>query len=273
MEMDWFRMEFPKAEVLILNFDSKEYFLPPFIENMPNLRALIVINRSNSTAALRNFSITSNLTNLKSLWLERISIPQLPEGSILCLENLRKLSLVLCKMKNILHHSMINPPLTFPRLLELTIDHSDDLTKLPPGFCQMHSLESLSITNCHCLQELPDEIHNLRSLKILRLYACPLLKTLPQGICDLTCLKYLNISQCVDLTSLPQGIGRLENLEKIDMRECFGISDLPKSISGLRSLRQVICDEDISFEWEERGILGLDVLILERTYGVDWIKE
>ncbi|EXB38632.1 putative disease resistance protein [Morus notabilis] len=28
-EMDWFQMEFPKAEVLILNFSLEEYFLPP----------------------------------------------------------------------------------------------------------------------------------------------------------------------------------------------------------------------------------------------------
>ncbi|GAV77715.1 NB-ARC domain-containing protein/RPW8 domain-containing protein [Cephalotus follicularis] len=64
-EMDWFRMEFPKAEVLILNFSSNEYFLPPFIDNMPKLRALIVINYGTSIATLRNCSFFSNLANLR----------------------------------------------------------------------------------------------------------------------------------------------------------------------------------------------------------------
>ncbi|KAM2925078.1 hypothetical protein FF1_042635 [Malus domestica] len=40
-EMDWFQMEFPKCEVLILNFSSDDkYLMPPFIANMPKLRAL-----------------------------------------------------------------------------------------------------------------------------------------------------------------------------------------------------------------------------------------
>ena len=43
-EMDWPQMEFPKAEVVIVHFSSNEYFLPPFMDNMPKLRAIIVMN-------------------------------------------------------------------------------------------------------------------------------------------------------------------------------------------------------------------------------------
>ncbi|KAI3807255.1 hypothetical protein L1987_23180 [Smallanthus sonchifolius] len=56
-EMDWLKMEFPKAEVLILNFDSTDYFLPPFIENMPKLRALVLINYSTKIAEIHNLSV------------------------------------------------------------------------------------------------------------------------------------------------------------------------------------------------------------------------
>ncbi|KAH7567361.1 hypothetical protein ACOSP7_010789 [Xanthoceras sorbifolium] len=273
-EMDWYRMEFPKAEVLILNFSSKEFFLPPFIENMPKLRALVVINYSTSNATLQNFSVCSNLTNLRSLWLERVSISQLPELTV-PLKKLRKISLVLCKINSSLDQPAMDLSQRFPCLLELTIDHCDDLFKLPPSICKMQSLKCLSITNCHNLDELPADIGKLRSLQILRLYACPHLRTLSPGICELVSLKYLNISQCVKLTCLPQGIGKLVRLEKIDMRECSQIWDLPKSIASLQSLRHVICDEEVSWSWKdmEKAMSDVHVEVPEKSFSLDWLLE
>ncbi|KAK1554935.1 hypothetical protein Q3G72_019389 [Acer saccharum] len=274
LEMDWFRMEFPKAEVLILNFSSKEFFLPPFIENMPKLRALIVINYGTSNATLHNFSVCSNLTNLRSIWLERVSISRLPELTV-PLKKLRKLSLVLCNINNSLDQPSVDLSQMFPCLQELTIDHCDDLIRLPPSICKMQSLKCLGITNCHGLLELPTDIGKLRCLQILRLYACPLLKTLPPGICELIGLKYLNISQCITLKCLPQGIGKLVRLEKIDMRECSLIWDLPKSVASLQSLRHVICDEDVYWSWKdmEKTMSDVHVEVPEKCYSIEWIHE
>ncbi|KAL9449273.1 hypothetical protein AB3S75_011242 [Citrus x aurantiifolia] len=274
-EMDWFRMEFPKAEVLILNFSStEEYFLPPFIENMEKLRALIVINYSTSNAALGNFSVCSNLTNLRSLWLEKVSISQLPKSSI-PLKKMQKISFVLCKINNSLDQSVVDLPKTLPCLTELTFDHCDDLMKLPPSICGLQSLKNLSVTNCHSLQELPADIGKMKSLQILRLYACPHLRTLPARICELVCLKYLNISQCVSLSCLPQGIGNLIRLEKIDMRECSQIWSLPNSVNSLKSLRQVICEEDVSWAWKdlEKTLPNLHVQVPAKCFSLDWLHE
>ncbi|CAI0465327.1 unnamed protein product [Linum tenue] len=63
-KMDWLTMDLPKAEVLIIKFFATTYFLPPFIHNMPRLRALIVINHHSQNATLRNLSIRSNNINL-----------------------------------------------------------------------------------------------------------------------------------------------------------------------------------------------------------------
>lgn len=268
-------MEFPKAEVLILNFSStEEYFLPPFIENMEKLRALIVINYSTSNAALGNFSVCSNLTNLRSLWLEKVSISQLPKSSI-PLKKMQKISFVLCKINNSLDQSVVDLPKTLPCLTELTFDHCDDLMKLPPSICGLQSLKNLSVTNCHSLQELPADIGKMKSLQILRLYACPHLRTLPARICELVCLKYLNISQCVSLSCLPQGIGNLIRLEKIDMRECSQIWSLPKSVNSLKSLGQVICEEDVSWAWKdlEKTLPNLHVQVPAKCFSLDWLHE
>ncbi|EEF52466.1 leucine-rich repeat-containing protein, putative [Ricinus communis] len=266
-EMDWLKMEFPKAEVLIVNFSANEYFLPPFIENMPKLRALIVINHSTRNATLHNFSAFSNLANLRSLWLEKVSIKQLTESTI-PLRSLRKISLILCKINNSLDQVEI-----FPSLSELTIDHCDDLIKLPPSISRMQSLRILSITNCHNLQELLPNLGNLKCLQILRFYACPILKMLPSSICELTWLKYLDISQCVNLKRLPENIGKLSSLEKIDMRECSRIWSLPQSVVSLESLRCVICDEEASWLWKDAGKDNVHVQVAEKHFGIDWLDE
>ncbi|PON99183.1 Powdery mildew resistance protein [Trema orientale] len=268
IEMDWPQMEFPKAEVLILNFSSKDYFLPSFIDNMPKLRALIIINYNSANAVLRNFPEFLSLANLKSLWLEKVSVPQLSNAN-LPLRHLRKLSVVLCNINNSFDQS------SFPSLLELTIDHCEDLFELPPTICEMHFLKTLSITNCHNLQTLPAELGKLRSLQILRLYACPELKELPLGMCELLGLEYLDISQCLKLFRLPQGIDRLASLKKIDMRECSRFRSLPKFASSSQSLRHVICDDEVSWLWEDakKAFPNLHIQVAEKHYSLDWLDE
>ncbi|XP_004291936.1 PREDICTED: probable disease resistance protein At4g33300 [Fragaria vesca subsp. vesca] len=264
-EMDWFEMEFPKAEVLILNFASNEYMLPPFIRHMPKLKALIIINYSASNAILYEFSVLSSLSNLRSLWLEKVSVPPLSPATFPS-KKVRKISLILCKINKSLDES------AFPRLLELTIDHCDDLFELPSSICRMHLLTNLSITNCHHLWQLPADLSKLKSLQILRLYACPYLQKLPPDICELLCLKYLNISQCCSLRGLPLNIGKLASLEKIDMRECSQLRNLPSSAAALPSLGRVVCDEEISWLWK-KALPDVHVQVAEKRFDLDWLDE
>ncbi|GLT92219.1 hypothetical protein SLE2022_100680 [Rubroshorea leprosula] len=191
-EMDWPRMEFPKAEVLILNFSSNEYFLPPFMSEMPKLRALILINYGTSNATLLNFPVLTNLANLRSLWLEKVCVPQLSITTPL--SNLRKISLVLCKIGNSLEPSVVDLPSIFPCLSELAIDHCDDLGELPTSICRMNKLKSLSITNCHSLYKLPadlDEINRLVSLEKIDMRECLQIWDLPQSVSSLRSLRHV----------------------------------------------------------------------------------
>ncbi|KAK9073331.1 hypothetical protein SSX86_007655 [Deinandra increscens subsp. villosa] len=273
-EKDWFKMEFPKAEVLILNFDSSDYFLPPFIENMSKLRAIVLINYGTKTAEIHNLSVLGNSTNLRSLWFEKVSIPQLPQKTTSPLPNLRKISLLLCKI-NLKEKSELDLSHIFPCLTELTMDHCIEMSILPSSICRVKSLKRLSITSCESLEELPFDFGKLLLLQILRIYACPKLKKLPFGIKDLKCLKHIDISQCVNLHCLNEEIGGCLSLEEIDMRECPQIKSLPKSVSGLRSLRRVHCDGEVSWHWVEmeKELPGLCVEVAEQCFDLDWLTE
>ncbi|PWZ33299.1 putative disease resistance protein [Zea mays] len=274
MGSDWFQMSFPKAEVLILNFASSLYYLPPFIASMQNLKALVLINYGTSSAALDNLSAFTTLNGLRSLWLEKIRLPPLPKTTI-PLKNLHKISLVLCELNSSLRGSTMDLSMTFPRLSNLTIDHCIDLKELPASICEIGSLETVSISNCHDLTELPYELGKLHCLSILRVYACPALWRLPASVCSLKRLKYLDISQCINLTDLPEELGHLTSLEKIDMRECSRLRSLPRSSSSLKSLGHVVCDEETALLWREaeQVIPDLRVQVAEECYNLDWLAD
>ncbi|KAF2542245.1 hypothetical protein F2Q68_00028948 [Brassica cretica] len=260
-DMHWsnFDMDFPKAEILILNFSSDKYVLPPFLSKMIRLRFLVIINNGMSPAVLHNLSVFANLSKLKSLWLERVHVPELYNTTI-PMKHLHKMSLILCKINNSFDQTGVDVSSIFPKLRDLTIDHCDDLLTLPSSICRMTSLNSLSMTNCPRLTELPKTLSKLQALELLRLHACHELKALPVEICELLQLKYLDISQCVSLICLPEDIGKLKMLEKIDMRECY-ISSKVRSAVSLESLRHVNCDKDVAFIWEdvEKAVPGLRI--------------
>ncbi|CAL9241491.1 unnamed protein product [Arabidopsis halleri] len=272
-EMDWFDMDFPKAEVLILNFSSDNYVLPPFIAKMGMLRVFVIVNNGISPAHLHDFPISTDLTNLRSLWLERVHVPEL-SSSMIPLKNLRKLYLIICKINSSFDQTAVDIAQIFPQLTDLTIDYCDDLVELPSTIYGITSLNSISITNCPNIKELPRNISKLKALQLLRLYACPELKSLPVEICELPRLVYVDISHCLSLSFLPEKIGKVRTLEKIDMREC-SLSSIPSSAVSLTSLRHVACYREALWMWEEveKAVPGLRVEATEKWFNMNWPDE
>ncbi len=96
---------------------------------------------------------------------------------------------------------------------------------------------------------------------------------LPTSICELVWLKYLDISQCVNLKRLPERMGKLSSLEKIDMRECSQIWNLPQSVEFMESLRCVVCDEEISWSWQDIRKDNIHVQVAEKHFSLDWLDD
>ncbi|XP_057873846.2 probable disease resistance protein At4g33300 [Cryptomeria japonica] len=265
-ENDWYDMNFPETESLLLLFTSTEYCLPPFLKTMKKLKFLMISNCGIDKATVEGLDVLSSLNQLKSVRMERLISPLGGKQGIEALQNIEKLSLSLCE-------GFENIP-AFTSLQDLNLDHNNTLEELPLGICNIPSILSFSITNFHQLQNIPHDFGKMRNLRMLRLSALPCLEQLPASIGKLEQLEYLNISLCEILTELPNEIGQLKKLRELNMRECSSLTTLPSTVCELCSLKLVTCDETIGKQWlraKNTSIPDLSVQIVEAYFSLDWL--
>ncbi|KAM7507044.1 hypothetical protein LguiA_017497 [Lonicera macranthoides] len=270
----WYNMQAPSTEVLILNFRSKNYFLPHFVETMNKLKVLIITNYGFCPEELKNFILLGYLSDLRRIRLENISIPYLSK-SLLQLRNLQKISLMMCEIGKAFGSCSSEIPQMLPNLLEIEIDYCNDLVEFPIGFCNLLRLKKLSITYCNELSELPNGFGRLVNLEVLRVHSCVKLEELSESICGLHKLRYLDISDCVGLNKMPERIGDLQGLRVLHMRGCQGLKDLPPSVEDLCELKDVICDEEISYLWKnyENNLTNLTVNVIAKDINLGWLHN
>ncbi|XP_050367094.1 LOW QUALITY PROTEIN: probable disease resistance protein At5g66900 [Argentina anserina] len=290
----WDNIHLAKAEVLILNFQTKNYAFPKLNRKMSKgLKVLIVRNNGLSPADMSNLELSS-LPNLKRVRLERISISSislkkkkklriLEKISLFIssislkekknLRSLEKISMFMCKTGQAFSNSSIRFFEAMPSLVEVNIDYCNDLKVLPADLCGLQRLKKLVITNCHNLSSLPEEIGKLSNLEVLRLRSCTELETLNDSITNLKILNFLDISDCFSIKMLPEDIGQLSKLKTINMRQCKRLQGLPTSIWELENtLKEVICDEETEELWEPfRMIKDLRITVVKEEFNLRWL--
>ncbi|KAJ6733053.1 PLANT BROAD-SPECTRUM MILDEW RESISTANCE PROTEIN RPW8 [Salix koriyanagi] len=126
----WPNIQAPEVEVLVLNFRTKKYSLPKFIKSMDKLKTLILTNYGFFSAEISNFMVLGNLSNLKRIRLEQVSIHSL---TMHCdqLENLQKISLIRCNIVPSGSDKSIRISDALPKLEEINIGYCDSLIELP----------------------------------------------------------------------------------------------------------------------------------------------
>lgn len=260
----WYDLKAPKVEVLVLNILSKEYVLPQFIERMGQLKVLSVTSYGVNPAKLHNLPLIGVLSNLKRIRFEHVSVSSSIQP-IFTLQNLQKLSFVMCELGNALMNDTTESPPMLPNLTDLEFDRCYDLNELPAGLCSLVRLQKLSITNCHELNVLPKGIGSLNNLEFLRLNCCTKLQELPESIGSLLNLRFIDISDCLSISLLPEQIGELCSLRVLKMSGCRGLEELPVSMNKLLQLEEVICDEETSYLWMdyESDMCNLTINVVE----------
>ncbi|XP_062002458.1 probable disease resistance protein At5g66900 isoform X2 [Rosa rugosa] len=268
----WQNLPLPEAEVLILNFQTKYYALPEFVEEMNKLKTLVLTSSGIGPAELNNFQLVDSKPNLKRIRLERISFPSISRYPIQ-LKSLKKISLFMCSVGQGFGNGSIHISEAFPNLVEMNIDYCNDLVELPADLCDLIQLKKLSVTNSHKLSVLPEDIGNLVNLQLLRLRCCTDLSELPGSIRNLKNLNLLDISNCFSIKELPEDIGEMCSLEKLNMRQCSRLNELPSSVVDLEKLMEVTCDEETEILWEPflPYLSNIHIKVVKEDINLNWL--
>ena len=271
----WCNIQAPKVEVLILNFQTKNYTLPDFVEKTNELKVLIVSNYGFFHAEIKNFQLLWSLPNLKRIRLEKISISSLCE-TLVPLKSLRKISLFMCNIGKAFENCTNKVSYALPNLEEINIDYCNDLVELPVGLCDIVHLKKLCITNCHKLAILPKGTRKLVNLENLRLRSCTDLLELPESIRSLHKLSILDISDCLSISKLPKHIGELCNLKVLNMKGCLKLHNpLPESTMDLKQLKIVVCDKETAKLWEpiKEFLTKLKIEVAKNDINLNWLLK
>ncbi|KAD4179570.1 hypothetical protein E3N88_28161 [Mikania micrantha] len=239
----WNEIEAPKVEVFVLNYMSEIHPLPQFRHNMKSLKVLIITNYGYNFSEIQNFPTPDCLSGLTRIRLDHVSISSISE-TILMLENLQKLSFVMCKIGDSFNQGISNK---MTNLLEINFDSCEDLVTFPSVLCNSARLKKLSITNCHELTSV-SELGTLSNLEVLQVASCSNLTTLPKEMKNLKKLKIIDISYCTYIHELPQDIGELRStLQTINATRCASLQNLPESVENFDKI-DLVCDEETSHQ-------------------------
>ena len=74
-ENQWYPMDFPEAEVLVVHFSASEYFLPPSLKTMKKLKFVMLCNLSSKRTTIKGLDALSSLSQLKTVHLEKLDAP------------------------------------------------------------------------------------------------------------------------------------------------------------------------------------------------------
>ncbi|XP_030967705.1 probable disease resistance protein At5g66910 isoform X2 [Quercus lobata] len=271
----WCNILAPDVEVLVLNFQTRSYTLPDFVEKMVRIKVIIVTNYGFFHAELNNFQLLKSLPNLKRIRLEKISIPSFCNTPV-PLRSLKKLSLFMCNIGQAFGNSTLKVSDSLPNLMEINIDYCNDLLELPAWLHEVLHLRKLSISNCHKLSALPEGIGELVNLEVLRLRSCTELSELPESIRSLHKLSLLDMSDCLGIIKLPKHIGDLHNLKELHMIGCLRLhNQLPLSTIDLKQLKLVVCDEERAKLWEpiKEFLSDLKVMVVKEDINLNWLPN
>ncbi|KAL8222811.1 hypothetical protein R6Q57_020210 [Mikania cordata] len=239
----WNEIEAPKVEVFVLNYMSEIHPLPQFMHNMKSLKVLIITNYGCNFSEIQNFPTPDCLSGLTRIRLDHVSISSISE-TILMLENLQKLSFIMCKIGDSFNQGISNK---MTNLLEINFDSCGDLVTFPSVLCNSARLKKLSITNCHKLTSV-SELGKLSNLEVLQVASCSNLKTLPKEVKNLKKLKIVDRSYCTYIDELPQDIGELRStLQTVNVTCCASLQNLPESVENFDKIN-LVCDEETSHQ-------------------------
>ncbi|TYH36207.1 hypothetical protein ES332_D13G247900v1 [Gossypium tomentosum] len=231
----------------LLLCDEKLVGIPRVLEEMKNVRTVIIQDASKESKTTHESLINlclSNFKYLRALELRKSPLTALP-NSIGTLKRLRHLDLGRCR----------------------------SLRELPRSFDKLRGLQSLNLGDTG-LKHLPDSVQRLIELRHLEItIKATHLKEIRAGCW--TSLQYLELRCCMELECLPEGMQYLKSLRTLVLKHCDSLLSLPRSLKFLTKLEHLyirFCssmnlkmeleeeDKDLQLSLKTFSLLGLDDL-------------
>uniref|UniRef100_A0A7N2MH01 ADP-ribosyl cyclase/cyclic ADP-ribose hydrolase n=1 Tax=Quercus lobata TaxID=97700 RepID=A0A7N2MH01_QUELO len=178
----------------------------------------------------------NNVPNLKSLVLENCINLRRIHPSIGIHKKLTILNLGYCKNLTSLPNKFEIECLT-----ELNFTGCSKLTEIPGFGRNMKRVHNLYLGHT-AITTLPTSIEHLTALDTLFLYGCKNLVHLPNTIFNLKLVREICLQFCTKLDRLPENLGNAESLEELDLWET-AIREVPSSIGLLKHLHRLVLTE------------------------------
>ncbi|KHG18590.1 Putative disease resistance RGA1 [Gossypium arboreum] len=227
----------------LLLCDKKLVEVPRVLEEMKNVRTIIILDVSRESKTIHESVINlcvSNFKYLRAVELRYSPLTVLP-NSIGTLKHLQDLDLAKC----------------------------EGIRELPRSFYKLRSLQSLNLRGSGLMQ-LPDSVQRLIELRHLEItIKGKHLKEIRAGCW--TSLQYLKLYYCFELECLPEGMQYLKSLRTLVLIQCNRLVSLPRSLKFLAKLEHiVICrcfQMNLKMELEEEEDKDLQLSL--KTFSLD----
>ncbi|KAL7218700.1 hypothetical protein ACSBR2_011883 [Camellia fascicularis] len=226
------------SELTTLNLSSSVFFgqIPLEISKLSKLVSIdLSFNVDSSFSGLLKLeklglrSLLQNLTNLKLLRLNDVSISSTVPDTLANLTSLTTLVLENCRLRSEFPISIFY----LPKLRVLNVRFNKNLTGHLPKFQPISPLQYLMLSGTSFSGKLPDSIGNLHFLNVLNFSDCYFLGSLPVSLGNLTQLNYMSLSSNqFNLGTLPF-LGKLTKLTELHLSEINLYSSIPSFLSNL----------------------------------------
>ncbi|GMP53680.1 hypothetical protein CsSME_00019076 [Camellia sinensis var. sinensis] len=185
------------------------------------------INSSSSLFSLPGLrSLLQNLTNLKVLRLNDVSISSEVPDTLANLTSLTTLVLENCGLRGEFPISIFY----LPKLQVLNVRFNKNLTGHLPKFHPVSPLQYLTLSDTSFSGKLPDSIGNLHFLNVLNFSDCYFSGSLPVSLGNLTQLNYMSLS------SNQFNLTNLTHLISLDLDDNQLQGSIPRSFFELKNL-------------------------------------
>ncbi|CAL5393894.1 unnamed protein product [Camellia sinensis] len=177
-------------------------------------------------------SLLQNLTNLKVLRLNDVSISSEVPDTLANLTSLTTLVLENCGLRGEFPISIFY----LPKLQVLNVRFNKNLTGHLPKFHPVSPLQYLTLSDTSFSGKLPDSIGNLHFLNVLNFSDCYFSGSLPVSLGNLTQLNYMSLSSNqFNVGTLPF-LGKLIELTELHLSEINLYGSIPSFLSNLTQL-------------------------------------